>query len=148
MPCERKGTQMNRIDPRRDGFPLGLLVLLVVLLVAALTGAYRVFGYALVALIGMLVSLGFVRRGDRRTWWPPAVATAVLVISFAGMFAYEAVPVTSAADTVLGFQPGTAFLVYGVWLPSFFTLAVSFALIFDRLVKGDARQDSRKEGQP
>jgi hypothetical protein len=33
----------------------------------------------------------------------------------------------------LGFQAGTAFVVYGIWLPAFFTLGVTYVLVFDRL---------------
>ena len=78
---------MKRFDLRRDGFALGILALLVVLLAAGLTGTSRVFGYGLVAFFGLFAGLGFVRRGDPVTWWPPAVVTAVLLLSFMGMFA-------------------------------------------------------------
>jgi hypothetical protein len=138
---------MSQIAFRRDAFALGILAVLLVLLGAGLTGAYRVFGYALVGLIGMFAGLGFIRAGDRRTWWPPVLVTAVLLVSFTGMFAYEAVPVNAPADTVLGFQPGTAFLVYGVWLPSFFTLGLSFALLFDSLVSDETGRAARKDGR-
>lgn len=124
---------------RRDGFVLALLVVLIVLLVSGLAGAPRVFGYALVFFFGLLMGLGFVRWRRPATWWPPVVATAVLLLSFAGMFANEAAPVRDVGDTVLGFQPGTAFLVYGVWLPAFFTMGVAFALVFPHL-QDDCRE--------
>lgn len=139
---------MSRLDLRQDGFALGLLVLLLLLLVSGLAGAYRVFGYALVALLGLLAGVGFVRRGDRLSWLPPVLATSVLLASFTGMFARETAVVRDAGDTVLGFQPGTAFLVYGVWLPAFFTMAVSFALLFDRLAGGGGQHRARDGGQP
>jgi hypothetical protein len=124
---------VDRIHLRRDGFVLALLIVMLVLLAAGLAGAYRVFGYTLVAFLGMLMALGFVRRGDGVTWVPPVVATTVLLMAFAGMFAAESTVVRDAGDTILGFQPGTAFLVYGVWIPAFFTMGVGFALVFDRL---------------
>lgn len=118
---------------RLDLFVIALLVVMLAMLVAALTGAYRVFGYALVAFLGMLTGLGFVRPSDRRTWGPPIVATSVLLIALTGMFLNEGIPVNNPADTLLGFQPGTAFLVYGIWIPAFFTTGLSMTLIFDRL---------------
>ena len=121
----------------RDGFVLLLLAVMLVLLGSALSGAYRVFGYALVTFLGLLMGLGFVRRRDPITWLPPLLATAVLLIAFTGMFVNETAVVRDARDTVLGFQPGTAFLVYGVWIPAFFTMGVSFALVFDRLTADD-----------
>lgn len=124
---------MARLDLRRDGFVLVLLGVMLVLLAAALGGAYRVFGYALVALLGLLMGLGFVRRRDRATWLPPAVATAVLLAAFTGLFLNETRQVHRPADTLLGFQPGTAFLIYGVWLPALFTMGGGFAVVFDRL---------------
>ena len=128
------------ITPRRDGFVLALLVALLVLLVSGLAGAPRVFGYALVLLFGMLMGLGFIRRRRPATWLPPCIATTVLLLSFAGMFANQRVPVRDVADTVLGFQPGTAFLVYGVWLPAFFTIGVAFALVF-RYLQDDCGEE-------
>lgn len=133
---------------RRDGLVVAVLVCMLVMLVAGLAGAYRVFGYALVAFLGTLMGLGFIRRGDRVTWLPPLLATTVLLVSLAGMFANESAVVRDASDTVLGFQRGTAFLIYGIWIPAFFTMGLSFALVFDRLadegtrsadVKGDHR---------
>lgn len=134
---------MDRINLRRDAFVLALLAVMFVLLVAGLAGAYRVFGYALVAFLGMLMALGFVRRGDPVTWAPPVVATTVLLIAFTGMFLAESTEVRDAADTILGFQPGTAFLVYGVWIPAFFTMGVGFALVFDRLTDHLPRQKDK-----
>lgn len=136
---------MNHINLRRDGFVLGLLVVMLVLLVSGLAGAYRVFGYALVAFLGMFIGLGFVRQGDPVTWAPPAVATAVLLIAFAGLFANETAIVRDAGDTVLGFQPGTAFLIYGIWIPAFFTMGLSFAVVFDHLGH-DRDSDSDAKG--
>ena len=132
---------------RNDALILLLLAALVVMLAAALTGAYQVFGYGLVAAIGLTAALGFVRSGVPASWVPPAVATLVLLVSFAGMFAYEQVPVLAPADTWGGFQPGTAFLVYGVWLPAFVTLALGFALVFDRLAARDASGDARGDAR-
>jgi hypothetical protein len=126
---------------RRDGFIIALLVLMLVLLASALTGSYRLFGYTLVAFLGMLMGLGFVRRRDPVTWVPPLIATAVLAVAFTGMFTHEHAVVTDARDTVLGFQRGTAFLVYGVWIPAFFTMGLAFALLFDRLA--DEHEGSR-----
>lgn len=116
----------------RDGWVLALLAAMVVLLVASLSGAYQLFGYTLVAFLGMMAARGFVSR-DRVTWVPPILATVVLLVAFAGIFRYERAAVQSAADTMLGFQPGTAFLVYGIWVPALFTMALSFTLVFDRL---------------
>jgi hypothetical protein len=134
---------MEWFNLRRDGLVLVLLALITVMLISGLAGAYHVFGYALVALLGTLAGLGFVRRGDPLTWVPPLIVTTVLVSSFAGMFAYESSVVGDANDTVLGFQPGTAFLVYGVWIPAFFTLGVSFAVVFDRLSGSDGHPSDR-----
>lgn len=131
---------------RRDGVVLVLLALMLVMLAAAVTGAYRVFGYALVGLVGTLMALGFVRRGDPVTVVPPVLATGVLLLAFTGMFTNEHAAVRSPDDTLLGFQPGTAFLVYGVWIPAFFTMGVSFALLFHRLMAGDDRADAVKRG--
>jgi hypothetical protein len=135
------------IDLRRDGFVLVLLALMLVLLGAAVGGAYRVFGYGLVAFVGLMAGLGFIRRRDPRTWAPPVLATVVLLVAFTGMFANESAAVHGAGDTMLGFQPGTAFLIYGVWIPAFFTMGVSFALIFDRLRADDASGPDAKRGR-
>jgi hypothetical protein len=124
---------MEWFNFRRDRVALGVLALAVVMIGAGLAGNSRVFGYAVVLFIGLLAGLGFVRQRDTQTWWPPALATLVLIVSLAGAFAFEAVPVESAADTVLGFQAGTAFVIYGVWIPAFFTLGLTYVLVFDRL---------------
>lgn len=133
-----------RLDLRRDGTVLMLLALMLVMLGAALTGTYRVFGYALVALLGALMTLGFGRRGDPVTLVPPVLATTVLLVAFSGMFATEQTLVLSARDTVLGFQPGTAFLVYGVWIPAFFTVGIGFAAVFNRIMAADDRADQQE----
>lgn len=137
---------MDHISLRRDGFVLGLLVLMLVLLVSALTGAYRVFGYTLVAFLAMLMGLGFLRRGDPVTWVPPVLATVVLAIAFTGMFVNEGSVVRDGGDTVLGFQPGTAFLVYGIWIPAFFTMGLSFALVFNHLAEDGEARVARSRG--
>ena len=134
---------MDTINLRRDGLVLLILAVMLVMLASALTGAYRVFGYALIALVAALAVVGFARRDDPVTWIPPIVATTVLLVAFMGMFANEATDVRDATDTVLGFQAGTAFLIYGVWIPAFFTMAVSFALIFKRL-SGENQAPTRK----
>jgi hypothetical protein len=135
------------LDWRRDGLVLLLLAVMLVMLGAALTGAYRAFGYALVAFVGLLTGLGCVRRGDPLTWAPPLVATVVLFAAFVGMFANETAVVRQRTDTVLGFQTGTAFLIYGVWIPAFFTMGLGFALIFDRLNAADDRDRQPTEGR-
>jgi hypothetical protein len=135
---------MTDLTLKRDGAVLALLALMIVLLVAGLAGAYHVFGYALVLFLGMLMALGFVRRGDPVTWVPPLLASGTLLAAFAGMFAYETRPVASASDTWLGFQPGTFFLIYGVWIPAFFTMGVSFALVFHRLDRTNAPSSERE----
>ena len=124
---------MEWFNFRRDAVAIAVLVLAVVMIAAGLTASSRVFGYAVVLFIGLLAGLGFVRGRDVRTWWPPAVATLVLLVSLSGAFAFQAVPVESAADTVLGFQTGMAFVVYGIWIPAFFTLGLTYVLVFDRL---------------
>lgn len=126
---------MSASSGPRDRFVLCLLALMLVMLGSALAGAYRVFGYVLVLFLGMLMGLGFVRRRDAATWAPPLVATSVLLVSLSGLFAYEHTAVSDVSETVLGFQPGTAFLIYGIWIPALFTLGVSFALVFPRLTQ-------------
>ena len=133
------------IDFRRDGFIGVLLVVMLLMLGAALTGAYRMFGYGFVALVALLLAAGFVQDAERPTWWPPVLATTVLVVALTGLFAMEATPVNTAADTWLGFQPGTAFLIYGVWIPPFFTIGLTFALVFDRLRRSDEGSAERKQ---
>lgn len=128
---------MAHLNLRRDGFVLLLLAVMAVLLLAALTGSYRLFGFGLVAFLGMLMWLGFARRGDPVTWVPPLAGAAVLLAAFAGIFTYETSPVRDPADTILGFQRGTAFLVYGIWIPAFVTMGVGFAWVFDRLARDE-----------
>lgn len=123
---------------RTDLLVLLLLTALVLMLGAALTGVYQVFGYALVGAIGVTAALGFVRTGVPASWVPPVMATVVLLGSFTGMFQFEHLTVASPDDTWWGFQPGTAFLIYGVWIPAFFTLALGYALVFDRISAGEA----------
>lgn len=125
----------------RDGFVLALLVVMTTLLGAGLLGASRVFGYAMVAFFTLLAVRGFVNRASRVTWVPPVAIALLLSIAFTGIFAYESTPVQDAGDTAFGFQPGTAFLIYAIWLPAFFTLAVSFTLLFDRLPRTGAAGD-------
>lgn len=124
-----------------------LLALMLILLGSALAGASRLFGYALVAFLGLMCGLGFARRRDPLTWIPPVIATAVLLVAFTGMFANESAAVHGAGDTTLGFQRGTAFLIYGVWIPAFFTMAVSFALIFDRVNAGHSGHADTERGR-
>jgi len=124
------------MNAARDGWVLALLAIMMVLLVAGITGAYQLFGYALVAFLGVVTARGFAER-DRVTWVPPIVVTLVLLLAFVGLFRYERAEVLSAADTLLGFQPATAFLIYGIWVPAFFTLGLSFTLVFDRLTDGN-----------
>lgn len=141
---------MHWFSFRRDGFVLLVAALLVIMLGTGLTGAYRPFGYALVGLLGLLAGLAFVRQGRPVTWLPPIVATVVLAAGMTGMFVNESFVVRSAADTVLGFHPGTAFLIYAVWIPAFFTLGVGFAVLFPQLAddtgsNGPARQSDAED---
>jgi hypothetical protein len=129
---------MARIDSRRDGVVLAMGVGMTAMLVAALVGSPEAFGYSLVGVLGLFMGLGFVRAHDPVTWLPPAVATLVLLLATTGIFVYDDTTVASADDTVGGFQTGTAFLVYGLWIPAFFTLGVGFSLVFDRLSDDDA----------
>jgi hypothetical protein len=129
---------MEWFNFRRDRVALGVLALAIVMIASGLAGNSRVFGYSVALFIGLLAGLGFARQHDARTWWPPALATLVLIVSLAGAFAFEGARVDSAADTVLGFQTGTAFVVYGIWIPAFFTLGVAYVLVFDRLGDRDA----------
>ncbi len=125
---------------KRDGFVLLVAILLVVMLGTGLTGSYRLFGYSLTGLLGLLAGLAFVRQGKPVTWLPPIAATVVLAAGMTGMFVNESVVVRSVADTVLGFHPGTAFLIYAIWIPAFFTLGVGFAVLFPQLT-GDTGPD-------
>jgi len=119
----------------RKDLVIGLLFALVlVLLISGLLGAYRVFAYAIVAWLGVLAGIGFVRTGEPRTWLATLLLATGLFLGMTGILLNESVVVRSVADTVLGFQPGTAALVYGIWVPGFFTFGVAFVLLFDRLV--------------
>jgi len=118
----------------RDGVIGVLFVLMLVLLVAGLLGAHWVFAYAVVVWLGVLAGIGFVRTGEPRTWVATILVIAGLGLGMTGILFNESAIVTSTADTVLGFHPGTASLIYGIWVPGFFTLAVAFVLLFDRLV--------------
>lgn len=127
------------ISVQRDGAVLFLLLLLIVMLVAALVGSPGVFASSMITTLGLFMGLAFVRRSDPVTWIPPIAATLVLAASMIGLFLYQDAPVRSVGDTVGGFQAGTAFLIYGVWIPAFFTLGVGFAVVFDRLEDPDRR---------
>jgi hypothetical protein len=117
-----------------------LFVLMLLLLVSGLAGAHRVFAYGIVAWLGVLSGIGFVRAGVPSTWIAAALVFIGLSLGMTGVLLNESVIVRSAADTVLGFHPGTASLIYGIWAPPLFTLGVAFVLLFDRLV--DDEQDS------
>lgn len=118
---------------RRDG-AVGLLFFeLLVLLVAGVAGWYHVFGVALVFTVGTFTAIGFARRDDRLSWGPPLAATIFLMAGLLGVFAYEDVVVRGVGDTTFGFHPATAFLVYLIWLPGFFTLGLTYTLTFERL---------------
>jgi hypothetical protein len=132
---------MDWFSPRRDGFVLLVLALLLVLLGAGITGAYRVFGYTFVALVGLFTGLGFRRRGRWVTMVPPILASAVLAIGMTGIFLNESAAIQTVDDTRLGFHPATAFLVYAIWMPAFLTLGVSFAVLFEA-VAGQTAPDS------
>lgn len=112
--------------------------------VSALTGHEQVFGYALVAVLGLVMVLGFVRRRAPITWAPPALAVLSLLIAITGMFATQGAEVSDVSDTVGGFHPGTAFLVYGLWIPAFLTLAVGSAIVFEHLAEEEPGE--KKEG--
>ena len=145
LPLEGVCVFMEWFNFRRDRVALVVFVLAVVMIASGLAGNSRVFGYAVVLFIGLLAGLGFVRQHDSRTWWPPALATLVLVGSLTGAFAFEAARVDTVSDTVLGFQPGTAFVIYGIWLPAFFTLGVTYVLVFDRLADRRTSSTTGKE---
>jgi hypothetical protein len=110
-----------------------LFILMAVLLVSGLTGAHWVFAYGTVAWLGMLAGVGFVRAAEPFTWFAAIMAFTCLLLGMTGVLLNESVIVRSAADTVLGFHPGTASLVYGIWVPPLFTLGLAFVLLFDRL---------------
>lgn len=118
-----------------DGVVLLLVTLMLVLLVSGLAGAHWVFAYGIVAWLGVLAGMGFVRAGQPQTWIAATLVVVCLFLGMTGILLNESVIVRSPADTVLGFHPGTASLVYGIWIPGLFTLGVSFVLLFDRLVE-------------
>jgi len=125
----------------RTDLVVGLLfVLMLVLLASGLAGAHWVFAYAIVTWLGTLAGMGFARAGQPRTWLAAALVFVVMFLGMTGILQNESAVVTSAADTVLGFQAGTASLIYGVWVPGFFTIGVAFVLLFDRLA--DSGEDS------
>jgi len=117
---------------------VGLLVVLILLLLyAGLTGAHWLFAYALVGWLGVLAGIGFVRAGEVSTWIAAVLVVTGLGLGMTGVLLNEAVVVTSTEDTVLGFHPGTASLVYGIWVPGLFTIGLAFVLLFDRIYKND-----------
>lgn len=130
---------------RRDGAVALLFVELLVLLVAGVAGWYHVFGLVLVFTIGTFAAIGFARRDDRISWGPPLAATIVLLAGLLGVFAYEDVVVRGVEDTALGFHPATAFLVYLIWLPGFFTLGLTYTLTFERLRRAAATDHVQAE---
>jgi hypothetical protein len=145
LPLEGVCVFMEWFNFQRDRVALAVFALAVVMIASGLAGNSRLFGYAVVLFIGLLAGLGFVRQHDTGTWWPPALATLVLVGSLTGAFAFEAARVDTVSDTVLGFQPGTAFVIYGIWLPAFFTLGVTYVLVFDRLADRRTASTTGKE---
>lgn len=118
---------------RSDGVVALLFFLVLLLLVSGLLGMHWVFAYALVAWLGVLAGIGFIRAGEPRTWFAAVLVFACLALGMTGILVNEGAIVSSAADTILGFHPGTASLVYGIWVPGFFTLGVAFVVLFDRL---------------
>ena len=112
-----------------------LVVLILLLLYAGLTGAHWLFAYALVGWLGVLAGVGFVRAGDARTWIAAALVAIGLCLGMTGVLLNEDVVVTGTADTLLGFHPGTASLVYGIWVPGLFTIGLAFVLLFDRIYR-------------
>jgi len=124
---------MTRSDPAQDRYVLAMFLLFLVLLVAGLTGAAQMFAYGLAALLGVVVGRGLGRRGVGATWVVVALFVAVVFGAMTGLFRYQSVVVRDVGDTVLGFHPATAILVYGLWIPAFITLGVGFAVLFDRL---------------
>jgi hypothetical protein len=89
--------------------------------------------------LGTLAGLGLVRRRQPLTWIATGVVFAGFFIGMNGLLRNESVVVRSPEDTLLGFQPGTAYLIYGIWVLAFFTLAGGFSLLFNRLGDGDRR---------
>ncbi len=131
---------MTRFDPGQDGFVAATFIALIVLLVAGLSGAHHLFGYALVGLFGAFIGRGLARHGKPVTWFAAGLATLVLLVAMAGVLRNEGVIVTDVTDTVGGFHPGTAFLVYGIWIPALFTLGIGFALVFTLLEASDSQR--------
>jgi hypothetical protein len=131
---------MTRFDPGQDGFVAATFAILLVMLAAGLTGAHQWFAYGLVALCGVFIGRGFVRRGKPVTWGAAGLATSVLFFAMAGILRNEGVIVDDVTDTVGGFHPGTAFLVYGIWIPALFTLGIGFALLFNTLESSDSQR--------
>lgn len=130
---------------RRDGVVALLFVELLVLLGAGVAGRYQLFAFVLIFTIGTFAAMGFARRDDRISWGPPMAATIVLLAGMLGVFAFEDVVVRSVEDTAFGFHPATAFLVYLIWLPGFFTLGLTYTLTFKRLRRAaGAEQAERK----
>lgn len=124
---------MIRFDPAQDRFVAAVLALLVILLGAGLTGSHGVFAYALATLFGVLAGRGLGRRGAGAPWVVVALVTVVFLAAMTGMLRYQSVVVRDVGDTVLGFHPATAILVYGLWIPAFLMLGIGFAVLFDRL---------------
>lgn len=116
-----------------------LLLVAVTMLGAAVTGSPTVFAFGTIVVLGLLAGLAFVRQSDAMTWAPPILATLVLTVAMTGLFLDQATPVHAVGDTVGGFQAGTAFLIYGIWVPAFFTLGLGFAAVFHRLDATDSR---------
>lgn len=137
----------SRFDPGQDVFVLATFVFLVAMLLAGLTGAHAAFAYAMVGLFGAFIGRGLLVRGALATWVVTGVACLVLLGSVAGMLAQESFIVRSVSDTVLGFHPATAYLVYGIWIPAFFTLGVGFALVFEHLERAGAAEEADGAGQ-
>ena len=131
---------MTRFDPGQDGFVAATFAILLVMLAAGLTGAHHLFAYGLVALCGVFIGRGFVRSGKPVTWVAAGVATLVLLVAMAGILRNEGVIVDDVTDTVGGFHPGTAYLIYGIWIPALFTLGVGFALVFNVLEASDSQR--------
>lgn len=131
-------------DHTDDAVVFILLLVFVVMLAAALLGSPTVFAYGTVGALAGFMGIALVRRRDSVTWVPPIAATLVLLGAVTGIFVYQDSPVRSPADTVGGFQTATAFVVYGIWIPAFFTVGVGFAAVFDRLYR---EPDSSERGQ-
>jgi hypothetical protein len=130
-----RGGAEERPSVTRDGAVAVLFFELLGLLVTGIIGAYHAFGVLLVLTIGTFAALGFGRRGDLLSWTPPLAATVILMAGLVGVYAFENVVVAGAQDTRLGFHPATAFLVYVIWIPGFFTLGLTYTLCFERLFR-------------